>query len=521
MKHIYDFLVIGSGVAGLTFAIKAAEYGKVAVISKTNIENTNTALAQGGIAAVINKTDDFKKHIEDTFIAGDKHSNREVIEVVVMEAPERIKELINWGANFDKNTDGEYDLAREGGHSEKRILHHKDATGLEIQRTLVQKVKADKNIDVFENYFTVDILTQHHLGIKVKRSNTNTACYGAYILNLSSQKVDVFLAKKTMIATGGSGNLYQVTTNPRIATGDGVALVYRAKGIVENMEFVQFHPTSLYNPNERPSFLISEALRGYGAKLKNIFGEEFMQKYDVRGELAPRDIVARAIDNELKTHGHDFVYLDCTHLEEKSLKQKFPNISAKCAELGIDIAKQKIPVVPAAHYQCGGIKVDLNGQTHIKHLYASGEVASTGMHGANRLASNSLLEAVVFSSRAIEHAVKTFDENIICLDIPEWDIEGTSHPEEMVLITQNYKEMQIIMSNYVGIVRSDLRLQRALTRLEIIHRETEELYKKSTLSQKLCELRNLINVGYLIIKMAQERKQSLGLHYTIDYPTKN
>lgn len=520
MKHIYDFLVIGSGVAGLTFAIKAAKYGKVAVISKTNIENTNTALAQGGIAAVIDKTDDFKKHIEDTFIAGDRHSNKKVIEVVVKEAPERIKELINWGANFDKNTDGKYDLAREGGHSEKRILHHKDATGLEIQRALVQKVKDDENISLFENHFAVDILTQHHLGFKVKRSNTNTACYGAYILNLASQKVDVFLAKKTMIATGGSGNLYQVTTNPRIATGDGVALVYRAKGIVENMEFVQFHPTSLYNPNERPSFLITEALRGYGAKLKNIFGEEFMKKYDARGELAPRDIVARAIDNELKTYGHDYVYLDCTHLEEKALKQKFPNITAKCAELGIDIAKQKIPVVPAAHYQCGGIKVDLNGQTHIQHLYASGEVASTGMHGANRLASNSLLEAVVFSSRAIDHAVKTFDENIICSDIPEWDIEGTTHPEEMVLITQNYREMQIIMSNYVSIVRSNLRLKRALTRLEIIHKETEELYKKSTLSQKLCELRNLINVGYLIIKMAQGRKQSLGLHYNIDYPPK-
>lgn len=520
MKHIYDFLVIGSGVAGLTFAIKAAKFGKVAVISKSSIENTNTALAQGGIAAVIDKTDDFRKHIEDTFIAGDKHSNKEVIEVVVREAPERIKELINWGANFDKNTDGKYDLAREGGHSEKRILHHKDATGLEIQRALVQKVKNDKNINIFENHFTVDILTQHHLGIKVKRSNTDTACYGAYVLNLSSQKVDVFLAKKTMIATGGSGNLYQVTTNPRIATGDGVALVYRAKGIVENMEFVQFHPSSLYNPNERPSFLITEALRGYGAKLKNIFGEEFMKKYDDRAELAPRDIVARAIDNELKTHGHDYVYLDCKHLEEKPLKQKFPNITAKCAELGIDIAKQKIPVVPAAHYQCGGIKVDLNGQTHIKHLYASGEVASTGMHGANRLASNSLLEAVVFSSRAIDHAVKTFNENIICSDIPEWDIEGTTHPEEMVLITQNYREMQIIMSNYVGIVRSNLRLQRALTRLEIIHKETEELYKKSTLSQKLCELRNLINVGYLIIKMAQDRKQSLGLHYNIDYPQK-
>lgn len=517
MKRIYDFLVIGSGVAGLTFAIKVAKHGKVAVISKSTIENTNTSLAQGGIAAVVNKTDDFKKHVEDTFIAGDKYSNKEVIECVVKEAPERIKELISWGANFDKNTDGEYDLAKEGGHSEKRILHYKDSTGLEIQRTLIQKVKENKNIDIFENHFTVDLLTQHHLGVMVKRNNVDTTCYGAYVLNLKNEKVDVFFAKKTMIATGGSGNLYQVTTNPHIATGDGVALVYRAKGLVENMEFVQFHPTSLYNPTERPSFLITEAMRGYGAKLKNLFGEEFMQKYDDRKELAPRDIVARAIDNELKIHGHDFVYLDCTHLDEKKLKNKFPNITDKCAKLGIDISKDKIPVVPAAHYQCGGIKVDLNAQTHVNHLYASGEVASTGMHGANRLASNSLSEAVVFSNRAAEHAIKTLNENKICLDIPEWDMEGTSHPEEMVLITQNYKEMQMIMSNYVGIVRSNLRLKRALTRLEIIHKETEELYKKSILSKKLCELRNLINVGYLTIKMAQNRKKSLGLHYNIDY----
>ncbi len=520
MKKVYDFLVIGSGVAGLTFAIKVAKYGKVAIISKSKIDNTNTSLAQGGIAAVTYSPDNFNKHVDDTFIAGDKYARKEVIESVVREAPKRIKELIDWGANFDKTTTGRYDLAKEGGHSEKRILHHKDNTGWEIQRTLIDKVSENSNIEVYENHFAVDLLTQHHLGVTVKRSYSNIECYGAYVLNLDNEEVDAFLAKKTMIATGGAGNLYNVTTNPPIATGDGIALTYRAKGLVENLEFFQFHPTSLYNPGEKPSFLITEALRGFGGILRNINGKEFMSKYDPRGCLAPRDIVARAIDNELKTHGDDFVYLDCTHLDEKKLKEHFPNITAKCKKLGIDIANKMIPVVPAAHYQCGGIKVDLDSKTHINHLYAAGEVASTGMHGANRLASNSLSEALVFANRAAKHAIGSFKEQEICMDIPEWNFEGTAHPEEMVLITQNYRETQMIMSNYVGIVRSNLRLHRALVRLEIIHRETEELYKKSTLSRKLCELRNLINVGYLVIKMAQNRKESLGLHYNIDYPNK-
>lgn len=520
MKNKYDFLVLGSGVAGLSFALKVAESGKVAVISKSNIDNTNTKLAQGGIAAVTYEPDNFNKHVEDTFVAGDRFSVKEVIENVVREAPERIKELIAWGANFDKTKTGEYDLAQEGGHSEKRILHHKDNTGWEIQRILVEKVRKHKNIDIFENHFAVDLITQHHLGVKVKRSYKNIECYGAYILNLEKKTVDVFMANKTMIATGGSGNLYHVTTNPPIATGDGIALVYRAKGLVEHLEFFQFHPTSLFNPGEKPSFLITEALRGFGAKLKNINNEEFMFKYDDRGPLAPRDIVARAIDTEMKIHGDDFVYLDCTHLDEDNLKEHFPNITSKCLEIGIDIGKQMIPVVPAAHYQCGGIKVDSDSKTHINFLYAAGEVASTGMHGANRLASNSLSEAVVYTNRAAIHAVKTLNDHVFPENIPEWNFEGTTHPEEMVLITQNYKETQLIMSNYVGIVRSDLRLQRALTRLEIIHNETEALYKKSTLSLKLCELRNLINVGYLLIKMAQNRKESLGLHYSIDYPSK-
>jgi L-aspartate oxidase len=518
VKREFDFLVIGSGVAGLTFALKAANHGSVAIVTKSELIDTNTALAQGGIAAVVSEPDNFEKHIEDTFIAGGHSSNREVVKIVVEEAPDRIQELIDWGAKFDKNKAGKYDLAREGGHSEKRILHHKDNTGREIQRALVESVKSHKNISIFEKHFSVDLITQHHLGKKVKRTDKDIECFGAYVLNLENEEVDTFLAKNTMIATGGSGNLYQTTTNPIIATGDGVALVYRAKGIVENMEFLQFHPTALFNPAEKPAFLITEALRGYGAILKNPDETEFMQKYDERGCLAPRDIVARAIDNELKVRGNDFVLLDATHLDEEELKANFPNITKKCLSLGIDIAQQPIPVIPAAHYQCGGVKVDLKGESHIKNLYACGEVASTGLHGANRLASNSLSEAVVFSHRAALHAIDKLPYQQLNASIPEWNFKGATHLEEMVLITQNYKEMQMIMSNYVGIVRSNLRLERALNRLQIIYKETDALYQKSILSKKLCELRNLINVGYLIIKSAQDRKESLGLHYNIDYP---
>ncbi|MBI9067119.1 MAG: L-aspartate oxidase [Salinivirgaceae bacterium] len=517
MKREFDFLVLGSGVAGLSFALKVAKHGSVAVVTKAHLDDSNTVLAQGGIAAVTYGPDNFEKHIQDTIIAGDRYSNKEVVKLVVQEAPERIKELINWGTNFDKTNSGSFDLAKEGGHSENRILHYKDITGREIQRALVEQVKKVENISIFENYFAVDLITQHHLGRKVKRSYRDIECFGAYVLNLKTNDVDTFLAKKIMVATGGSGNLYSTTTNPVIATGDGVAMVYRAKGLVENMEFVQFHPTSLYNPEEKPSFLITEALRGFGGILKTCAGNEFMEKYDARGCLASRDIVARAIDNEMKVNGDDFVYLDCTHLKENDLKEHFPNISAKCLSLGIDIAKEMIPVVPAAHYQCGGVKVDLNGESHIKNLYASGEVASTGLHGANRLASNSLSEAVVFSHRAAMHAISCLNNQTIRYEIPEWNFEGTTHPEEMILITQNYKETQMIMSNYVGIVRSNLRLERALRRLEIIYKETDELYQKSILSEELCELRNLINVGYLIIRSAQNRKESLGLHYIIDY----
>lgn len=518
MEKKYDFLVIGSGLGGLSFALKAAEHGSVCLITKAELEETNTRYAQGGIAAVTYEPDSVEKHVEDTLVAGDHLCNEEVVRMVVREAPEQIRELIHWGTQFDKQSSGKYDLAREGGHSEYRILHHKDNTGEEIQRALSAQVRSHPSITLLENHFAVDLITQHHLGKLVKRYMTDIECYGAYVLNMKTHHVHRILSKTTLLASGGAGNLYSTTTNPPIATGDGVAMVFRAKGVIENMEFVQFHPTSLYNPGESPSYLITEAMRGYGGILRNQLGEEFMAKYDSRGSLAPRDIVARAIDNELKAHGHEFVYLDCTHLEAKALKEHFPNITEKCKSLGIDIASDMIPVVPAAHYMCGGVKVDVDGQTWIKRLYAVGEVSSTGLHGANRLASNSLIEAIVYAERAVSHAVKHISGYQFADQVPKWDDSGTTHPEEMVLITQNLKELKQIMTNYVGIVRSDLRLERATTRLEIIYRETEELYKKSKVSQKICQLRNMINVGYLVIKMASVRKESRGLHYTLDYP---
>jgi L-aspartate oxidase len=518
MKKKIDFLVIGTGLAGLSFALKVADHGKVCLVTKSNLEETNTRYAQGGIAAVTYKPDTFEKHIKDTQVAGDGLCDEEVVRMVITKAPKQIEDLVKWGTRFDRNKEGNYDLAKEGGHSEHRILHHKDQTGKEIERALCARVKKHKNIEILEEHFAVDLITQHHLGQLVKRYYDNIRCFGAYVLDLKKNDVITILSKVTLIATGGVGNLYNTTTNPAIATGDGIAMVYRAKGIIENMEFVQFHPTALYNPNERPNFLITEAMRGFGAILRTNDGKEFMDKYDKRGSLAPRDIVARAIDNEMKIRGDDYVYLDATHCDSESLRSHFPNINSKCRSLGIDITKDMIPVVPVAHFMCGGIKVDKNGRTHINNLFAAGESASTGLHGANRLASNSLLEAVVYADRAAKAAIPDIEKINYQEDIPDWNYEGTSHPEEMVLITQSYKEMQQIMSNYVGIVRSDLRLTRASQRLEIIYRETEDLYKKSTLSKKLCELRNLINVGYLIIKMAQDRKESRGLHYMADYP---
>ena len=517
--YTYDYLVIGSGIAGMSFALKAAAHGKVAIICKSTLEEANTALAQGGVASVTNlAVDDFDKHIHDTMVAGDWLSDPQAVEKVVKGAPEGIRNLIEWGVNFDRNKDGAFDLHREGGHSEFRILHHADNTGFEIQRGLIEAVRANKNIDIFEHHFAIEIITQHHLGRIVSRRTPDITCYGAYVLDESSGKVEKFVSRVTVMATGGVGAVYHTTTNPLIATGDGIAMVYRAKGTVSDMEFIQFHPTALYHPGDRPSFLITEAMRGYGAVLRNKKGEEFMHRYDPRLSLAPRDIVARAIDSEMKILGDDHVYLDVTHKDPEETKRHFPNIYKKCLEMGIDITKDYIPVAPAAHYLCGGIKVNLNGESSIKRLYALGECSCTGLHGGNRLASNSLIEAVVYADAAARHAVDNAAHYDLRNDIPDWNDDGTTYPEEMVLIRQSLREVNQIMGTYVGIVRSNLRLDRAWNRLDILYEETERLFKQSKASREICELRNLINVGYLIMRQAKERHESRGLHYTLDYP---
>ncbi len=513
-----DYLVIGSGAAGLSFALKAAENGRVTIVTKSAVTESNTRFAQGGISSVTDEADSFERHIEDTLVCGAGKCDLEAVNLVVRRAPELIRDLIGWGTRFDRKSDGTYELAREGGHTQHRILHHKDLTGAEIERALVEQARKHPNITILENHFAVDLLTQHHLGELVTKHSKKIVCFGAYVLNLETNDIHTFRAKFTIVATGGVGNVYHTTTNPHVATGDGIAMVHRAKGVTQDMEFIQFHPTSLYNPGERPSFLISEAMRGFGAVLRLQDGEEFMQRYHPMGSLAPRDIVARSIDHEMKIRGDDYVYLDVRHRPAQDTIDHFPNIYEKCLSIGIDITRDMIPVVPAAHYCTGGIKVNLNGETSIKRLYALGEASCTGLHGANRLASNSLIEALVYADQAARHAAPLLSTVELQDGIPDWNDEGTAAPEEMVLITQNAKEMQQIMSNYVGIVRSNLRLDRAMRRLETIWWETGELYTKTTPSKSLCELRNMITVGYLIIKQARLLKESVGLHYSTDYP---
>ena len=531
MVYKYDFLIIGAGVAGMSYALKVAreKKGTVCIICKTSLDEANTSFAQGGVASVTDmELDNFDKHIEDTMIAGDYISDRAAVEQVVRNAPEQIGELVKWGVNFDRKADGTFDLHREGGHSEFRILHHADDTGAEIQRGLMEAVRACPDITVKENHFAVEIITQHHLGVRVTRRSPHIHCYGAYVLNCQSptphpssltSQVDTYLAKITVMCTGGCGAVYLTTSNPVIATGDGIAMVYRAKGTVADMEFVQFHPTVLHDPREtHPAYLITEAMRGYGGILKLPNGETFMEKYDERLSLAPRDIVARAIDKEMKIHGLDHVCLDVTHKDPAETRHHFPNIYQKCLSMGIDITTDYIPVRPAAHYMCGGIKVDLYGQTSIERLYALGECSCTGLHGGNRLASNSLIEAVVYADAAAKDSLKHVDLYDWNEQVPEWNDEGTMTNEEKVLITQSIKEVNQIMANYVGIVRSDLRLHRAWDRLDMLYEETERLFKRVKASRDICELRNMINVGYLITRFALERKESRGLHFTIDYP---
>ena len=521
MVRKFDFLIIGSGVAGMSYALKVARArkGKIAILCKTTIEEANTAKAQGGIASVTNLlVDNFDKHIEDTMVAGDYISDPEAVEQVVRNAPAQIRELLEWGVNFDRNEQGDFDLHKEGGHSEFRILHHADDTGAEIQRGLIAAVRQHPDIEVLDHHFAVEIITQHHLGVRVTRRTPDKVCYGAYVLNPETQKIDTYLARVTVMATGGTGAVYKTTTNPDIATGDGIAMVYRAKGVVKDMEFVQFHPTALYNPKEtHPAYLITEAMRGYGGILRLPDGEEFMQKYDERLSLAPRDIVARAIDKEMKIHGLDHVCLDVTHKDPEETKHHFPNIYQKCLSIGIDITKEYIPVVPCAHYMCGGIKVNLNAESTIHRLYAIGECSCTGLHGGNRLASNSLIEAVVYADAAARHSLEVIDDYDFNENVPEWNDEGTLTNEEKVLIAQDANEVEQIMSTYVGIVRSDLRLHRAWERLDLLYEETEHLFKRVKATKDICELRNMINVGYLITRQALERKESRGLHFTIDY----
>ncbi len=524
-----DFLVIGSGIAGLTFALKVAYQcpdKKVTILTKTQSDETNTKYAQGGIAGVMDfDQDSFTKHIEDTLIAGDGLCDEAIVEIVVKEGVDRINELIEWGARFDKEPDGDYKLGKEGGHSESRILHHKDVTGKEMERALLEAIKKCSNIQLISHCFVIDLITQHHLGFLVTKSTPGIECYGVYMLNLSTNKIEKIEAGITMLAAGGNGQVYRSTTNPAIATGDGVAMLYRAKGRIENMEFIQFHPTALYEPGVRGhSFLITEAVRGDGAILRNAKEEAFMEKYDSRKDLAPRDIVARAIDNEMKINGTEFVYLDCRQMDQQNFIEHFPNIHAKCLSIGIDVSKDMIPVSPAAHYSCGGIKTDEWGRTSIHHLYAAGECASTGLHGANRLASNSLLEAMVFAHRAYLHSTgndlkKT--NQVVFQELPGWNAAGTTAPKEMILITQSLKELKLLMSDYVGIVRNNERLKRANRRLDLLHEETEQLYERTELSPQLCELRNMITVAYLIVKSAELRHESRGLHYNTDFLSKS
>ena len=513
-----DFLVIGSGAAGLSFALKAAAHGHVTLVTKGEIDQCNTNYAQGGICSVTYAPDSFEKHIRDTLVCGAGKCDPEAVEQVVRRAPELIDDLIGWGTRFDKTPDGRYELNREGGHSEHRILHHQDLTGAEIERALVESVRRHRGITVLGNHFAVYLQPQHHRGEFVTRHTRGLTCFGAYVLDLETQEIETMLAKFTVVATGGCGNIYSSTSNPEVATGDGIAMCHRAKAITENMEFIQFHPTTLYHPGEKPNFLITEAMRGFGAILRLQNGEEFMDRYHPMRSLAPRDITARAIYSEMTKRGEDFVYLDVTHKDPDAVRSHFPNIYEKCLSIGIDITREWIPVTPAAHYSCGGVKVDANGETSVHRLYALGETSCTGLHGANRLASNSLIEAVVYADQAARHASAQLPKVVIQEGIPDWDFEGTQHTEEMLLIIQSKREMQTIMTNYVGIVRSNLSLKRAMRRLAILFEETEELYNKTKPNRELCELRNMIAVAYLVIKQGRELKESVGCHYNADYP---
>jgi L-aspartate oxidase len=520
MAHVFDTLVLGSGAAGLTYALKMAETGTVAVVTKRDRMNSNTRWAQGGIAIVVDKTDSFESHIQDTMVAGDGLNNREIVRLCVEEGPARLKDLLAIGVEFTRNPDdGALDLTREGGHSARRVVHAKDMTGLSIEEALVRAASAHPNIRFFEDHHAVDLITKKRLGMR-----GDDRCLGAYVLDNKTQKIEVFAGRVVMLATGGAGKVYRYTTNPDVATGDGIAMAYRAGCPIANMEFFQFHPTGLYHPQAK-NFLVTEACRGEGGILRRLDGTAFMGDYHPLKDLAPRDIVARAIDAELKRTGDEHVLLDLTHKDPKFLEDHFPGVHAELMKFGIDMRKQPIPVVPTAHYCCGGVVVDRDGRTSLPGLLAAGEVTHTGLHGANRLASNSLLEAVVFGHRAAlvtkEIQASMGRTPFPDVQVPEWNTGFATDPDENVLVSHAWEEVRSLMWNYVGIVRSNKRLSRAHNRLALLEKEIREDYWNFVLTRDLIELRNIALVASLIVECATMRQESRGLHYTLDYPTRD
>ena len=515
IEHQYDVLIIGSGAAGMTLALKLGKNYRIAMLCKDDPTEGSTYYAQGGVAAVLDEYDSIQSHIEDTLGAGGGLCHRDVVEFTVQRSAQTINWLVELGVNFDTRTTGdgstEFHLTMEGGHSHRRVIHAADATGREIAETLGSHLDALDNVTIFPRYVAVDLITRDKIGLRGKD------CVGAYALNLESQQVELFRAKYVVLATGGASKVYLYTSNPDTASGDGIAMAWRAGCRVANLEFNQFHPTCLYHP-EAKSFLITEALRGEGAKLVLPNGHRFMPDFDERAELAPRDIVARAIDHEMKRLGCDCVYLDIRHKGNDFIMSHFPTIHSRCLELGIDITKELIPIVPAAHYTCGGIKTDTNGLTDLPHLYAIGESSFTGLHGANRMASNSLLECMVFATAAADHInshPESLDPNP---EIPFWDETQVTNSDEDVIISHNWEELRRFMWDYVGIVRTDKRLQRARRRVQLLQQEVTEYYSNYRISSDLLELRNLIQVADLMIQCAIRRKESRGLHYTLDYP---
>ncbi|MGD0812392.1 MAG: L-aspartate oxidase [Verrucomicrobiota bacterium] len=515
----FDFLVLGSGIAGLSFALKVAPLGRVAIVTKKTSAESNTNYAQGGIAAVMSKEDAVEIHVRDTLTAGAGLCHEDVVRAIVKEGPACVAELIEVGMKFSErvvNGVRELDLGREGGHTKRRILHHQDVTGREIERALLNAIAAQPNIEIFENHFAIDLITSRKIQGQSGTAPSANRCLGAYVLDKTRNTVETFAARSVLLATGGSGKVYLYTTNPDIATGDGVAMSYRAGAAIANMEFVQFHPTCLFHPKSK-SFLISEAVRGEGGVLKDGAGVAFMDKYHPLKSLAPRDIVARAIDTEMKKSGADHVFLDITHKPAEFIKERFPNIYSTCLGLGVDITKEPIPVVPAAHYQCGGVMTNVDGQTDIPGLYAVGEVACTGLHGANRLASNSLLEALVCAHRAAELLSRSPDPDST-ETIPPWQSGSAHDVDELVVINHNWDEIRRMMWDYVGIVRTNKRLQRAHARIANLQEEIQDYYWDFTVNSDLLELRNIATVAGLIIQSALLRTESRGLHYNLDYP---